>query len=146
MYTNKKDARFYAFERVALATVLGADQGDYLGVEQSMLMMDRISASYKMKAPTYKKARSDSGYCYYRPVTHSIHINELWGLTSRTILHEMAHAVHRHLRTGGESHGPEFIRVWMDMASRMYHVDVADLEALADGRGVPYTPRSLSMV
>ena len=140
MYINKKDAAFYCFEKVALAKVLGIRCSDnYIGEDGAKDLMQKISVSYGMRCPEFVKARKDSGFCYYR--YHAIHFNPLWGLTTAIVLHEMAHAIHRFSGTGGEIHGAEYTRVWMDIISRMYECDVAELEQIARDRGLPFTPR-----
>lgn len=144
MRTTKHDATFYCFERVALAKVLHLAATDtYIGESGALDLMQRISKSFGMQCPAIKKTRKDSAYCYYKFYEHAIYFNYSWGLTALTTIHEMAHAVHHHLRTGGEVHGAEFTRVWIDLVSRMYEIDPLEFEKIAAERGLPFTLRTV---
>ena len=140
MRITKEDKNFYVFEQIALKTIIGMSKSDdYLGIENSKNLMQRVSDSFGMTCPEFKTTRKDSTFCYYR--CHAIYYNLLWGLNTPIVLHEMCHALHGFFKTGGENHGPEYTRVWIDVFSRMYDIDPGRFEELADRRNIKYTTR-----
>ena len=137
---TKKDAEFYCFEDVALATILGIKENDdYIGERGAKELMKKVSDAFGMPCPKFRFTRKNSRFCYYRSQDHSIHFNYYWGLTTSVVLHEMAHSCHHYFGTGGSIHGPEYVRVWIDIMSRHYDVPAEKFEALANSRGLQYT-------
>jgi len=144
MYISKKDKEFYNYEKIALATIVGMqDSDDYLGEDGCKDLMSRISKAFNIPCPTFKLTRKDSGFCYYKKLEHAIYYNPYWGLTTPTTLHEMAHAVIGCKNVSEDSHGPYFVREWMDIVARMYDMNVELFEQLADKRNIEYKKRNI---
>ena len=138
MRTTKKDATFYCFEKVALATIVDVDRrDDYLDEEGCKALMQRVSDSYQIVCPGFKYTRKDSRYCYYMRYAHVICFNYYWGMTQTVVLHELAHAL---TPNGVEIHGPEYLRVWIDIFSRHYDIPAYKFECLARDRGLTVLP------
>ena len=141
MYTTKKDAEFYTFEDIALSKVLGLTKKDlYISENEIKDLMQKVSKSFGIVCPKFKYTRSDSGYCYYRPLTNTIHFSKLFGMTTLITLHELCHSIHHSDKNyDNDIHGASYTRIWMDVMSRMFEVDVREFEKIADARNITYT-------
>jgi hypothetical protein len=144
MQIKKSDKKFYIFERVALKVIAEISlSDDYIGESGARELMNKISRSYGMKVPDLKLTRKDSQYCYYRRLDHSIYYNSNWGFTTCVVIHEMAHAIVAHKRIYEDTHGPEFVRTWIDLICRMFEYDSKLFENLADQKGISYKQKNV---
>ena len=137
MYISKADAAFYTYEEIALATIVNMRKSDdCLGENGTKDLINKISNVLKLKAPNFQYTRSDSKFCYHRAGT--LHFNRNWGLTTALVLHGYCHYYLWYNKIEDNDHGPNYVKQWINMISRMYEIDSELFENLADSRNIKY--------
>ena len=132
--------KFYDFEDAMIRQWLPAQLGDGMDFEEACGLVGRICASYGIRTPQVKKGRGSRAY--YTCGKHTITLPP-WSQRTNIVLHETAHAVAESKAPSTALHGPFFVRVWMEMFSRMYEVDIALLMHNARMRGVDFATENV---
>lgn len=127
--------KFYDFERAMIRQCLPAQLEDGMQFEEARELVNRICASYEIRPPLVKKGRGSRAY--YTCGKHTITLPP-WSQRVNVVLHETAHAVAESKTMLSAMHGPFFVRVWMEMFSRMYEADIKVLMLNAQRMGVDY--------
>lgn len=128
--------RFYKWEDAFVARVLPPRLGDGLSLTECKRLVDKICKSYQIVCPRVVAASDDSSTAWYSRSTVSIHLPP-WAQRTNVVIHEMAHAIcHLDGRSGSSPHGPEYVRVWAELFSRMYLVPLDDILASARRNGI----------
>lgn len=131
--------KFYNFESAMIKRFLPHALEDGLGLEDSRRLVERICNSYGVATPAVIKGRADSKRAYYRAAGHRI-VLPPWAQRDWVVVHETAHAITRAKGHIEPWHGACFVRVWMELWSRMYDIPVSYLEQQASLHGLSYAP------
>lgn len=129
-------SKFYAFEKEMLKRFLPAKLEDGLSFEDSIALGERICKSYNVRVPQFKKGRSTK-VAYYRRLEHSITLPP-WAQRDNVVLHEVAHAITYAKSYDDPGHGKYFVKVWMELFSRMYDISLAELQRYAQQRQIDF--------
>lgn len=134
--------KFYRFETAMIKRFLPSSLEDGLGLDESRQLVERICRSYGVSAPAVVKGRADAKKAYYQKLTHKI-VLPPWAQRDWVVVHETAHAIVRAKGFDDPGHGESFVRVWMQLWSRMYDIPLSALEQQANLHGIGYTPDRL---
>ncbi len=132
--SDYQKSRFYAYEKAMLKRFLPAKLEDGLTFEESVALGERICKSYQVKTPKFKQGRSTK-IAYYRRLEHSITLPP-WAQRDNVVLHEVAHAVTYAKGYNDPGHGEHFVRIWIELFSRMYDVSEEALMCEAEQHGL----------
>lgn len=127
--------RLYSWERKA---VVGFR--DKITWEESVEFVNDMFERLGLPAPKMKFHRGRTRRCAYYPSFHEIRMGP-WGLTKPILVHEAAHAVVKlaGLNSQLASHGPAFVRAYIDLMGRFLltqHPDKLTQNAKAFGLDV----------
>ena len=134
--------KFYDFERAMVKRYLPSGLQDGLELRDSRTLVERICRSYNVNPPTVTQGRSDSMKAYYSLPDHKI-VLPPWAQRDYIVVHETAHAIVYSKNIEDPGHGKGFVRIWMDLWSRMYDIPLADLEYQAGLHGLSYEPNRI---
>lgn len=129
-----KAQKFYNFENGVVKKYLPSSVGDGLSLEESRELVNQICSSYRVNPPLVKEGRS-ARRAYYAPSKHQI-VLPPWAQRTYLVIHETAHAIARSRDMAETSHGPTFIRTWMELFSRMYDIPIEKLQEDAEREGL----------
>lgn len=124
--------RVYDFER----EVIG--HGDRLSLDDCAALAAEACALYLLHPVAVKDGRGRRHACAVRDVAIKL---PRWSRVPEVVLHEVAHCVvHHYLRCeygpGAAGHGPEFVRVFVDLLETVLGFNAADLADQARARGL----------
>lgn len=135
MYTSKKDKKFYDFEDKIIAAFIGSKLHDGLTLQESQEFTNRVCASYAVLPPRCVVGRSIK-VATYNPLHHVIKL-PIWAQRTCIVLHEVAHAIDRKKNgLANESHGPQYVKVWIELFGRMYDLSQEMLTKEANRHGL----------
>jgi hypothetical protein len=121
--------KLYNWENSVVRKII-PDYSNPLTTDDCKLLIDRVARSYKIPVPEVLITRADSGKSYYRHGTHSVHLAG-WGHTYGTVLHEIAHAIANKTLPEDGGHGPNYVKVYCELMSRMFELPLGSMRRSA---------------
>lgn len=141
MARDSQRSKLYAWERKALFP----DEKDrrFLSLAECEDLIVRAWRRYGIAWPPPKvgDGRRRTGACYSR----AFHMVKLprWARFPEVVLHEVAHAiVGHHARRDISSHGPEFLRVYIELVAIFLKKDAGEMKKSARGARLKVAPAS----
>lgn len=129
--------KFYDFENEIIKRYLPENLADYLGMDESTSLVNRICAAYHVTPPKVKIGRS-MRIAYFKSLRNTITLPP-WAQRSNVVLHEAVHAIVWAKNLPGPSHGAAFVGLWMEIFSRMYDLPLKELQNWATLREVDFS-------